>query len=133
MLDAVRHAWLLGDIAGIDEGLIRTCLRDVQLDQDAGCLSMSVASAGLKAHVRIPVVLQPILLGESMRSTRLVPLLLLGLSAACAEAPTNPSPLRSEDPSLIISGEPDDGRHPYVGLLYFSDGKTAWTCSGTLL
>ena len=68
-----------------------------------------------------------------MRSTRIVPLLLLGLSTACSEAPTDPSPLASGDPSLIIAGEPDDGRHPYVGLLYFSDGTSAWTCSGTLL
>lgn len=66
-----------------------------------------------------------------MRISRLLPVLLLGLASACAEAPT--SPLTPADPSLIIAGEPDDGRHPYVGLLYFYDEGGAWTCSGTLL
>lgn len=68
-----------------------------------------------------------------MRPSRLVPLLLLGLTAACVEAPTVTAPLTPGDASLIISGEPDAGRHPYVGLLYFDDGTQAWTCSGTLL
>jgi hypothetical protein len=34
----------------------------------------------------------------------------------------------------ITNGEPDDGRHPYVGLLVFDyGGGPAWRCSGALL
>lgn len=35
----------------------------------------------------------------------------------------------------IRYGEPDDGEHPYVGLMvaYDSDGAPLWRCSGTLL
>ena len=35
----------------------------------------------------------------------------------------------------ITNGEPDGGRHPYVGLLVFDDapGHPAWRCSGALL
>jgi len=35
----------------------------------------------------------------------------------------------------ITNGEPDNGRHPYVGLLIFDDapGQPAWRCSGTLI
>ncbi|MCJ7668532.1 MAG: serine protease, partial [Anaerolineae bacterium] len=35
----------------------------------------------------------------------------------------------------ITNGEPDAGRHPYVGLLVFDDapGHPAWRCSGSLL
>lgn len=34
----------------------------------------------------------------------------------------------------ITNGEPDEGRHPYVGLVVFDDEEgPAWRCSGTLL
>jgi hypothetical protein len=35
----------------------------------------------------------------------------------------------------ITNGRPDNGRHPYVGLLVFEDapGHPAWRCSGSLL
>lgn len=35
----------------------------------------------------------------------------------------------------ITNGEPDAGRHPYVGLLVFDDapGHPAWRCSGSLI
>ncbi len=35
----------------------------------------------------------------------------------------------------ITNGRPDNGRHPYVGLLLFEDapGHPAWRCSGSLL
>ena len=35
----------------------------------------------------------------------------------------------------ITNGQPDNGRHPYVGLLVFDDrpGHPAWRCSGSLL
>jgi hypothetical protein len=34
----------------------------------------------------------------------------------------------------VTNGEPDNGRHPYVGLIVFDiDGVPAWRCSGTLL
>jgi hypothetical protein len=36
--------------------------------------------------------------------------------------------------SAITNGVPDDGRHPYVGLLVFDvDGDPAWRCSGALI
>ena len=36
--------------------------------------------------------------------------------------------------SAITNGEPDAGRHPYVGLLVFDvDGAPAWRCSGALI
>jgi len=35
----------------------------------------------------------------------------------------------------ITNGQPDEGRHPYVGLLVFDDapGHPAWRCSGALI
>ena len=35
----------------------------------------------------------------------------------------------------ITNGEPDDGRHPYVGLLVFdyAPGSPGWRCSGALI
>src|SRR5512142_1331143 len=35
----------------------------------------------------------------------------------------------------ITHGQPDGGRHPYVGLIVFDDapGHPAWRCSGSLL
>jgi secreted trypsin-like serine protease len=36
--------------------------------------------------------------------------------------------------TAIISGTPDEGAHPYVGLLVFDvDGGPAWRCTGSLL
>ena len=37
--------------------------------------------------------------------------------------------------SAITNGEPDEDRHPYVGLLVFDDapGHPAWRCSGALI
>ncbi len=37
--------------------------------------------------------------------------------------------------SAITNGQPDGGRHPYVGLLVFEDkpGHPAWRCSGSLI
>jgi len=37
--------------------------------------------------------------------------------------------------SAITNGQPDAGRHPYVGLIVFDDapGHPAWRCSGSLL
>src|SRR5919107_5146224 len=44
----------------------------------------------------------------------------------------------SSPAAAITNGEPDNGRHPYVGLLVFDaviDGvqQPAWRCSGSLL
>jgi hypothetical protein len=33
----------------------------------------------------------------------------------------------------ISNGIPDGNRHPYVGLLLFTDGESYWRCSGSLL
>jgi hypothetical protein len=34
----------------------------------------------------------------------------------------------------VTNGEPDNGRHPYVGLIVFDvDGTPSWRCSGSLL
>jgi secreted trypsin-like serine protease len=33
----------------------------------------------------------------------------------------------------ITNGIPDGNRHPYVGLLIFTDGESYWRCSGSLL
>jgi len=33
----------------------------------------------------------------------------------------------------VTNGIPDANRHPYVGLLIFTDGETYWRCSGSLL
>jgi secreted trypsin-like serine protease len=66
---------------------------------------------------------------------RVHPVLLLlgaGLSAACADAPT--APVELPRPSAVVHGQPDAGRHPYVGLLVFDDEDgPAWLCSGSLL
>ena len=65
-----------------------------------------------------------------------VPHLLLcigaGLAVGCAESPTSTS--EATRPSLVVSGSPDAGEHPYVGLLVFDiDGNPGWRCSGALL
>jgi hypothetical protein len=33
----------------------------------------------------------------------------------------------------VTNGIPDENRHPYVGLLIFTDGESYWRCSGSLL
>jgi hypothetical protein len=33
----------------------------------------------------------------------------------------------------VTNGIPDGNRHPYVGLLIFTDGESYWRCSGSLL
>jgi hypothetical protein len=33
----------------------------------------------------------------------------------------------------VTNGVPDGNRHPYVGLLYFTDGQSYWRCTGSLL
>ena len=35
--------------------------------------------------------------------------------------------------SAVTNGIPDGNRHPYVGLLIFTDGESFWRCSGSLL
>lgn len=57
---------------------------------------------------------------------------LLGL--ACADQPSPVAPLGNTEPVPIISGQPDQGAHPYVGLLVFDDANgPAWRCTGALL
>jgi hypothetical protein len=59
--------------------------------------------------------------------------LLLGV-AACSDQSAPLSPLVPEGPSLIFDGSPDNGAHPYVGLLVFDDAEgPAWRCTGALL
>lgn len=36
LLDAIRHAWILTDLAEVGEGLVRVCLRNLQRDLQAG-------------------------------------------------------------------------------------------------
>ena len=56
-----------------------------------------------------------------------------GLALGCADSPTGITP-NPQRPSLITSGQPDAGEHPYVGLLVFDDADgPAWRCSGSLL
>ena len=57
----------------------------------------------------------------------------VGMAVGCADAPTSATP-DAQRPSLIVSGQPDAGDHPYVGLLVFDDEEgPAWRCSGALL
>ncbi|MEU4605506.1 trypsin-like serine protease [Kribbella sp. NPDC023972] len=65
-----------------------------------------------------------------MRSVRRL-FLVLVLASVTALLPTAPA-------GAITNGQPDNGRHPYVGLLVFDavvDGtvQPAWRCSGSLL
>lgn len=56
--------------------------------------------------------------------------------AACADHSDPLAPLRplGNEPSLITSGTPDQGAHPYVGLVVFDDANgPAWLCTGSLL
>lgn len=55
-------------------------------------------------------------------------------ASACADQPSPVSPLANTEPLPIISGQPDQGAHPYVGLLVFDDANgPAWRCTGSLL
>ena len=55
-----------------------------------------------------------------------------GLVVGCADGPTDTTEPRR--PSLIVSGQPDAGQHPYVVLLlFFNASGQAWFCSGSLL
>lgn len=57
---------------------------------------------------------------------------LLG-SVACTDQPAL-GPIAFDRPSLITSGNPDQGAHPYVGLLVFDDADgPSWQCTGSLL
>jgi hypothetical protein len=53
---------------------------------------------------------------------------------ACSDQPSPVSPLANMEPLLITSGQPDQGAHPYVGVLVFDDADgPAWICTGSLL
>ena len=56
------------------------------------------------------------------------------VALACADQPAV-APLMPTQPSAIVSGNPDAGAHPYVGLVVFDDapGHPAWRCTGSLL
>lgn len=66
---------------------------------------------------------------------RQIPVAAISLfSLACADQPSPVAPLANTSPLLIISGQPDQGAHPYVGLLVFDDADgPAWRCTGALL
>jgi hypothetical protein len=58
------------------------------------------------------------------------------LSAIACSDPASPlsASKLADRPSLITSGVPDQGAHPYVGLLVFDDADgPAWRCTGSLL
>jgi len=57
------------------------------------------------------------------------------ISIGCADQAVSPiAPLENAKPLPIISGQPDQGAHPYVGLLVFDDADgPAWSCTGALL
>jgi hypothetical protein len=68
-----------------------------------------------------------------MRVNRLCLAAIFGLSAACADSATSPL-YQTPESSRIVSGQPDNGAHPYVGLLVFDDKKgPLQRCSGALL
>ena len=56
------------------------------------------------------------------------------LVVGCVDQPAV-APLMPTQPSPIVSGNPDQGAHPYVGLVVFDDapGHPAWRCTGALL
>ena len=55
------------------------------------------------------------------------------VSVACTDQAAV-GPLENMRPSLVTSGLPDQGAHPYVGLLVFDNATgPAWICSGALL
>jgi hypothetical protein len=73
---------------------------------------------------------------DQMRVRQVFAVMASLICAACAEQSTPlapPGPIPNE-PSLITSGTPDQGAHPYVGLLVFDDEDgPAWRCTGSLL
>src|SRR5688572_27054613 len=69
-----------------------------------------------------------------MHARRIVAAAASLVSIACADQPSPVAPLENTNPSAIISGQPDQGAHPYVGLLVFDDANgPAWRCTGALL
>lgn len=71
-----------------------------------------------------------------MRVRHLLLALAAAVSTGCAADPTASTGLApSTQPSRIVSGVPDAGAHPYVGLLLFqgAPGAGTWLCSGALL
>lgn len=71
-----------------------------------------------------------------MRAHQSVAVVASLLIAACAD-PTGPSVSQAkigDTPSMIFSGSPDAGAHPYVGVIVFDDADgPAWYCTGSLL
>jgi hypothetical protein len=68
-----------------------------------------------------------------MRLNHVVLALGVGIAVGCTDGPTSATP-EARRPSLIVSGQPDAGRHPYVGILVFDNEEgPAWRCSGSLL
>jgi hypothetical protein len=68
-----------------------------------------------------------------MRLNRLLLLAAAAMSAACADSPTSSNFITPQS-YPIVSGQPDNGAHPYVGILVFDDANgPAWRCSGALL
>ena len=56
------------------------------------------------------------------------------VTVACADQPSPVAPLENTKPQLIVFGQPDQGAHPYVGLIVFDDANgPAWRCTGSLL
>jgi hypothetical protein len=56
------------------------------------------------------------------------------IGTACADRPNPVAPLGDPEALRITSGQPDQGAHPYVGLLVFDDENgPAWLCTGSLL
>lgn len=69
-----------------------------------------------------------------MNPRRILTAAVLLVSIACADRPSPVAPLENTQPSLITFGQPDQGAHPYVGLLVFDDADgPAWGCTGSLL
>jgi len=70
-----------------------------------------------------------------MRRNHILLLFSAGLVLGCADGPS-PTGAANDAPRplAIVAGQPDAGRHPYVGLLVFDNAEgPAWRCSGSLL
>jgi len=69
-----------------------------------------------------------------MHARRILAVAVSLVGAACADQPAPLQPLADTKPLLITNGQPDQGAHPYVGLIVFDDANgPAWLCSGSLL
>jgi trypsin len=69
-----------------------------------------------------------------MRASRILAAVVALVVTACSDQVTPVDPLIATTPSLIVSGSPDNGAHPYIGLPVFDDAKgPAWRCTGALL